>query len=253
MFTTSLRGGRHRVAILAALAPFDAQHHALRVDVRHLQRDHLGNAQICTVGKLTRSGNAETEVASQHNQCRGLKRFLGECRWVLTILFDAQPSAEHRHLLGAAEGGKGIGGDAGGVFGPRVVRTGNGLMCRKRGLCDGQCLGGAPRVEKEARIGDLRTAASADGRGRAPFSPTVIALREERLGVRVANIPQQAGKIAETRRYLGMLGAEHLLGDCKRALTKRPRPARSPWPASTKARSLRPAAVKGCSGPSTFS
>ena len=76
----------------------------------------------------------------------------------MTIPFDAKPRAEHRHLFGAAEGGKGIGSDAGGVLGPRVVRTGNGLMCRKRGLCDGQSLGGAPRVEKGAH-NDLRTAA----------------------------------------------------------------------------------------------
>ena len=98
-------------------------------------------------------GGAEAGYVS-YGLVKGLSapKFLGALRWALTILFDAKPSAEHRRLFGAAEGGKGIGGDAGGVLGPRVVRTGNGLMCRKRGLCDGQSLGGAPPIEKEARI-----------------------------------------------------------------------------------------------------
>ena len=37
------------MAILAALALLDAQHHALGVDVRNLQRDHLGNPQSGTI------------------------------------------------------------------------------------------------------------------------------------------------------------------------------------------------------------
>src|ERR1700716_2870118 len=39
--------GEHRVAILAALALLDAQHHALGVDIGYLQRDDLGDAQPC--------------------------------------------------------------------------------------------------------------------------------------------------------------------------------------------------------------
>jgi hypothetical protein len=42
--------GKHRMAILAAFALLDAQHHTFGVDVRDLKRDNLGNAQPCTVG-----------------------------------------------------------------------------------------------------------------------------------------------------------------------------------------------------------
>jgi hypothetical protein len=40
----------HGVAILAALALFDAQDHALAVDVAHPERDHFAGAQTCAVG-----------------------------------------------------------------------------------------------------------------------------------------------------------------------------------------------------------
>src|SRR5260370_8551023 len=46
--------GKHRIAILASLALLDAQHHAFGVDVRDLQRDHLGNTQTCTTGDTQR-------------------------------------------------------------------------------------------------------------------------------------------------------------------------------------------------------
>jgi hypothetical protein len=36
-------GGKHRIAIFATLALLDAQHHTFGVDVRDLQRHHLGN------------------------------------------------------------------------------------------------------------------------------------------------------------------------------------------------------------------
>ena len=44
----------HRVTILAALAVLDAQHHALAVDVRDLQRDDLGDAQAGAIGDAER-------------------------------------------------------------------------------------------------------------------------------------------------------------------------------------------------------
>ena len=47
-------GGEHRVAILAALALLDAQHHAFGVDIGYLQRDDLGDTQPCTVGDTQR-------------------------------------------------------------------------------------------------------------------------------------------------------------------------------------------------------
>jgi hypothetical protein len=42
--------GEHRKAILAPLALLDPQQHALGVDIRHLQRDDLGNAQARPIG-----------------------------------------------------------------------------------------------------------------------------------------------------------------------------------------------------------
>ena len=47
-------GGKHRIAILAALALLDAQHHAFGVDIGDLQRDDLGNAQARTIGDTQR-------------------------------------------------------------------------------------------------------------------------------------------------------------------------------------------------------
>ena len=46
--------GEHRVAIPAALALLDPQHHALAVDVGHLQRDDLGYPQARTIGGAER-------------------------------------------------------------------------------------------------------------------------------------------------------------------------------------------------------
>lgn len=42
------------MAILAALAPLDPQQHALGVDIRDLQRDHLGNTQARPIGDAQR-------------------------------------------------------------------------------------------------------------------------------------------------------------------------------------------------------
>ena len=42
---------KHRMAILAALALLDADQHARRVDVGHLERHHLGDAQPGTIGR----------------------------------------------------------------------------------------------------------------------------------------------------------------------------------------------------------
>ena len=46
--------GKHRMAILAALALLDAQHHAFGIDIGYLQRDDLGHPQSCTVGDTQR-------------------------------------------------------------------------------------------------------------------------------------------------------------------------------------------------------
>ena len=45
---------KHRVTILAALAPLDAEHHALAVDIRDFERDHFGDAQAGAVGDAER-------------------------------------------------------------------------------------------------------------------------------------------------------------------------------------------------------
>ena len=42
------------MAILAAFALLDAQHHAFGIDVGYLQRDDLGDAQPCTVSDTQR-------------------------------------------------------------------------------------------------------------------------------------------------------------------------------------------------------
>jgi hypothetical protein len=47
-------GRKHRVAILVAFALLDAQHHAFGIDVGHLQRDNLGDAQPSTIGDTER-------------------------------------------------------------------------------------------------------------------------------------------------------------------------------------------------------
>src|SRR6478752_5037144 len=52
--SSSSTGGKHRVAILAAFALLDAQHHAFGIDVGYLQRDDLGDAQPCTVSDTQR-------------------------------------------------------------------------------------------------------------------------------------------------------------------------------------------------------
>src|SRR5260370_37421970 len=55
LFWSSLSDWReHRVAILAALALLDPQHHALGVDVGHLQGRNLGHAQARTIGHAQR-------------------------------------------------------------------------------------------------------------------------------------------------------------------------------------------------------
>ena len=45
---------QHHVAILAALALLDADHHALAVDVRGLERHHLGRAQASAISHAER-------------------------------------------------------------------------------------------------------------------------------------------------------------------------------------------------------
>ena len=44
-------GREHRIAISAALALLDPQHHARAVDVADLERDHLGDAQPGAIGR----------------------------------------------------------------------------------------------------------------------------------------------------------------------------------------------------------
>ena len=55
-------------------------------------------------------------------------------------------------LVSAAESGERIGSHAGAVLRPGVVRSRGRLVCRKRGLREGQSLSGACCVEQEARI-----------------------------------------------------------------------------------------------------
>ncbi|CAG2161421.1 hypothetical protein LMG26411_08223 [Cupriavidus numazuensis] len=47
-------GREHRVAVLATLALFDAQGHALTVDIGHLQRHHFAGAQAGAIGDRER-------------------------------------------------------------------------------------------------------------------------------------------------------------------------------------------------------
>src|SRR6202049_4405748 len=46
--------GEHRLAILAALALLDAQHHPLRVDIGDLERNDLGDTQSGAIGDAQR-------------------------------------------------------------------------------------------------------------------------------------------------------------------------------------------------------
>jgi hypothetical protein len=55
-------------------------------------------------------------------------------------------------LVGAAESGERIGSYEGAVFCPGVVCSRSRLVCRKRGLREGQSLSGACCVDQEARI-----------------------------------------------------------------------------------------------------
>ena len=55
---------QHDVAVLAALALLDADHHALAVDVGDLERDHLGDAQARAVGDAQRRLVLEPGAAS---------------------------------------------------------------------------------------------------------------------------------------------------------------------------------------------
>src|SRR5216683_2450944 len=52
--SSSKCGDSITVAVFAAFALFDADHHALAVDVADLERDHLGGAQACPVGHAQR-------------------------------------------------------------------------------------------------------------------------------------------------------------------------------------------------------
>jgi hypothetical protein len=45
---------QHHVAVFAAFALLDANHHALAVDVADLERDHLGGAQACAISHAQR-------------------------------------------------------------------------------------------------------------------------------------------------------------------------------------------------------
>jgi hypothetical protein len=47
-------GRKHRMSGFAALAILDPQQHALAVDVRHLQRDDLGDTQAGAIGDAER-------------------------------------------------------------------------------------------------------------------------------------------------------------------------------------------------------
>src|SRR3982074_2886086 len=57
---------QHHVAVFAAFALLDADHHALAVDVADLERDHLGGAQACPVGHAQRRLVLEPWRAIQH-------------------------------------------------------------------------------------------------------------------------------------------------------------------------------------------
>jgi hypothetical protein len=48
------RRGKHRVAILAALAQFDAQHHAFGIDIGDLRCGDLRDAQAGAIGDTER-------------------------------------------------------------------------------------------------------------------------------------------------------------------------------------------------------
>lgn len=63
-------GREHGVTILAALALFDAQRHALAVDVTHLECADLAHAQSCAVGDRQR--RSMFEIAGRGEQTRHL-------------------------------------------------------------------------------------------------------------------------------------------------------------------------------------
>src|SRR5450755_1273235 len=87
--------GQHDIAILAAFALLDPDHHALAVDVGYLQRHHFGGAQSRPVGhaqrrlvfeRRCRIEQARHLLRAEHH--RQLARFMDKCR----TLDDIRPS-----------------------------------------------------------------------------------------------------------------------------------------------------------------
>src|SRR5216684_6218346 len=78
---------QHHVAVFAAFALFDADHHPFAVDVADLERDHFGGAQTSPVGHAQRRFVLEPRrciqqprhlLRAEHD--RQLARFMDECR-----------------------------------------------------------------------------------------------------------------------------------------------------------------------------
>ena len=139
-------------------------------------------------------------------------------------IFEAIFLAQRLGLLGAAERGERIGGDAGGVPGPGVVRTIDALVRRERSPGELQRFCRAIRHQQQPCIMAL-----VPPRERMFGAECLVAhgdgAKEERLGlVRLTKVLQQASEVAEARRRVRMLGAKHLLADRQRALIERPRP-----------------------------
>ena len=108
--------------------------------------------------------------------------------------------AQRRSLLGAAERGERIGGDACGVPRLGVVRTIGTLVRRQRSSGELQRLCRAIRHQQQRRI-----IALVPSRERMLGAECLVAhgdgAKEERLGfVRLTNVSEQASEVAEARR-----------------------------------------------------
>jgi hypothetical protein len=86
--------GKHRKAVLAPLALLDSEQHARAVDVRDLQRYHLGRPEPCAIGNAQRrfilGGGRRVEEAA------GL--ILGQDRGQLRRLLDAERGLRRSYL-----------------------------------------------------------------------------------------------------------------------------------------------------------
>ena len=193
-----------------------------------LRRRKRGNSLRAIAAELAARGYRQRQRQGVLSGLGGLNA--GRLR--LGPIFEAIFLAQRLGLLGEAERGERICGDAGGVPGPGVVRTIDALVRRQRSPGELQRFCRAIRHQQQPCIMAL-----VPPRERMFGAECLVAhgdgAKEERLGlVRLTKVPEQASEVVEARRRVRMLGAKHLLPDRQRALMSGRAPARSPWPAA---------------------